>query len=109
MASLLNKRKYSDNEKVVLLHFFTNIDKNIYCAKNTLSYQLWSFLVGQYSRSSLSMRDRFLKLFEDEGFKIYLFDEEIMKIVPLDKEKFLQSKTEDKTINLLCKKIRDNN
>ena len=41
--------------------------------------------------------------------KIYLIDEEIMKIVPFEKEKFLQSKTEDKTINLLCKKIRDNN
>lgn len=64
-APLQNKKTYSDNEKIVLNYFFTNIDKNIYCAKNTLSNQLWAFLVGQYSRSTLSMRDRFLQLFED--------------------------------------------
>jgi hypothetical protein len=64
-APLLNKREYSENEKVVLEYFFTNIDKNIYCAKNELSNQLWAFLVWQYSRSQLSMRDRFLQLFED--------------------------------------------
>ncbi|MDD3302025.1 MAG: FAD-dependent thymidylate synthase [Candidatus Gracilibacteria bacterium] len=64
-APLLNKRDYNENEKIVLEYFFTNIDKNIYCAKNTLSYQLWAFLVGQYSRSDLSMRDRFLQLFQD--------------------------------------------
>lgn len=64
-APLQNKREYSENEKIVLEYFFTNIDKNIYCAKNTLSNQLWAFLVGQYSRSHLSMRDRFLQLFDD--------------------------------------------
>ncbi len=62
---LQNKRQYTEDEKIVLEYFFTNIDKNIYCAKNTLSNQLWAFLVGQYSRSSLSMRDRFLQLFDD--------------------------------------------
>lgn len=62
---LQNKREYSENEKIVLEYFFTNIDKNIYCAKNTLSNQLWAFLVWQYSRSTLSLRDRFLQLFED--------------------------------------------
>lgn len=66
-APLQNKRTYSENECVVLLYFFTNIDKNIYCAKNTLSNQLWAFLVGQYSRSELSMRDRFLQLFDDSS------------------------------------------
>ncbi len=65
LAPLQNKREYTQNEKIVLEYFFTNTDKNIYCAKNTLSNQLWAFLVGQYSRSSLSMRDRFLQLFED--------------------------------------------
>lgn len=65
LAPLQNAREYTPNEKIVLEYFFTNIDKNIYCAKNTLSNQLWAFLVGQYSRSHLSMRDRFLKLFED--------------------------------------------
>jgi hypothetical protein len=69
-APLQNKRTYSENECVVLLYFFTNIDKNIYCAKNTLSNQLWAFLVGQYSRSELSMRDRFLQLFDDSSFSL---------------------------------------
>lgn len=64
-APLQNKREYSENEKIVLEYFFTNIQKNIYCAKNTLSNQLWAFLVWQYSRSQLSMRDRFLQLFDD--------------------------------------------
>lgn len=64
-APLQNKREYSQNEKIVLDYFFTNTDKNIYCAKNALSNQLWAFLVGQYSRSTLSMRDRFLQLFDD--------------------------------------------
>ena len=64
-APLQNKRTYTENEKIVLLYFFTNTHKNIYCAKNTLSNQLWAFLVGQYSRSELSMRDRFLQLFDD--------------------------------------------
>lgn len=64
-APLQNKKEYTQNEKIVLEYFFTNTDKNIYCAKNTLSNQLWAFLVGQYSRSTLSLRDRFLQLFED--------------------------------------------
>jgi hypothetical protein len=61
----LNKREYTEDEKTVLLHFFTNIDKNIYCATNNMSYQLRAFLMGQYSRTHLSMRDRFLQLFTD--------------------------------------------
>lgn len=64
-APLQNKREYNENEKIVLEYFFTNIDKNVYCAKNALSNQLWAFLVWQYSRSQLSMRDRFLQLFDD--------------------------------------------
>lgn len=67
LTHLQNKREYSENEKIVLEYFFTNTDKNIYCAKNTLSNQLWAFLVWQYSRSQLSMRDRFLQLFEDSA------------------------------------------
>jgi len=45
LAPLQNKREYTQNEKIVLEYFFTNTDKNIYCAKNTLSNQLWAFLV----------------------------------------------------------------
>lgn len=63
---LINQRLYTQNEKIVLEYFFTNVDKNIYCAKDTLSNQVWAFLVGQYSRSALSLRDRFLQLFDDQ-------------------------------------------
>lgn len=65
LAPLLNKKDYTDDEKTVLLHFFTNIDKNVYCATDAMSSQLYAFLMGQYSRTSYSMRDRFLQLFED--------------------------------------------
>jgi len=65
LAPLVNKREYTEDEKIVILHFFTNYDKNVYCATDNLSSQLWAFLVGQYSRSELSMRDRFLQLFDD--------------------------------------------
>ncbi|MDD3120670.1 MAG: FAD-dependent thymidylate synthase [Candidatus Gracilibacteria bacterium] len=65
LTPLIPHKDYTESEKIVLLHFFTNIDKNIYCATNNLSNQLWAFLVGQYSRSHVSLRDRFLKLFDD--------------------------------------------
>ena len=66
LATYMSKGDYSPNEIIVLEHFFTNVDKNIYCAKNTMSSQLWAFLVGQYSRTHVSLRDRFLQLFEDQ-------------------------------------------
>lgn len=56
---------YSDSEKKILLHFFTNIDKDVYCATDNMPTSLWAFLLGGYSRSDLSMRDRFLKIFSD--------------------------------------------
>lgn len=65
LCPLLNAREYTPNERIVLEHFFTNTDKNIYCATNNLSSQLWAFLVGQYSRTHKSLRDRFLQLFVD--------------------------------------------
>lgn len=66
LSKLINEREYTPTEQIVLLYFFTNIDKNIYCARDTLPSQVWAFLVGQYSRSHLSLRDRFLKIFEDQ-------------------------------------------
>ena len=57
--------KYYADEEKVLLHFFTNIDKDIYCATDNMPISLWAFLLGGYSRSQLSMRDRFLKIFRD--------------------------------------------
>ena len=65
LAPFLSRRQYTDNESVVLGYFFTNTDKNIYCATSNMSSQLWAFLTGQYSRSATSMRDRLLQLFTD--------------------------------------------
>ncbi len=65
LSLLQNKKEYSEAEKITLDYFFTNLDKNIYALKPTLSFCLGAFLVGQYSRSHLSMRDRFLYLFDE--------------------------------------------
>ena len=56
---------YSKNEKIVLLYFFTNVDKNIYCATDNMPTSLWALLLGGYSRSSISLRDRLLQVFKD--------------------------------------------
>ncbi|MBI2672672.1 hypothetical protein HYX19_00265 [Candidatus Woesearchaeota archaeon] len=62
LSPLTNQREYSEVEKIILDNFFTNTDKNIYALKPTLSFSLGALLVGQYSRSPLSMRDRFLHI-----------------------------------------------
>lgn len=65
-SKYLSKWWYSQDELTVLDYFFTNTDKNVYCAKDTLPNQVWAFLMGQYSRSHLSLRDRFLKVIDDQ-------------------------------------------
>ena len=61
----LEDREFTDDEKVILNYFFTNIDKNIYAAKDSMPNTLWALLEGGYSRSQVSMRMRFLQIFED--------------------------------------------
>ena len=61
----LEKRPFTEDEKIILLHFFTNIDKNIYAATDNMPSSLWALLEGGYSRSQLSMRMRFLNIFEE--------------------------------------------
>lgn len=56
---------FTEDEKKVLSYFFTNTDKNIYCAKDTIPSTMWANLLGKYSRSKESMRERFLKTFKD--------------------------------------------
>lgn len=56
---------YTSSQEVFLLHFFTNTDSDVYCATDAMPTALWAFLEGGYSRSQLSMRDRFLKIFEE--------------------------------------------
>ena len=95
LAPLQNKREYSQNEKIVLEYFFTNIDKNVYCAKNALSNQLWAFLVWQYSRSQLSLRDRFLQLFDDSknAFEKWIISKEDFISLDLLAESIQSSKS----------------
>ncbi|MFQ5620601.1 MAG: FAD-dependent thymidylate synthase [Candidatus Nanoarchaeia archaeon] len=61
----LEDREYTEDEKLVLKHFFTNIDKNIYAATDAMPNTLWALLEGGYSRSQLSMRMRFLDIFRE--------------------------------------------
>jgi thymidylate synthase ThyX len=112
LAPLQNKRPYTENEKIVLLHFFSNVDRNVYVAKNTLSSQLRAFLLGQYSRSTLSMRDRFLQLFEDgkkaiEEGKItpdeYVSLDEVAKMIQ-HSQSFTLNFFEEKAANFLKKR-----
>ena len=56
---------YSTSQEVFLKHFFTSVDSDVYCATDAMPMALWAFLEGGYSRSQLSMRDRFLKIFEE--------------------------------------------
>ena len=56
---------YSDNEKIVLNHFFTNIYSDVYCATDNMPVSLWALLLGGYSRSDKSLRNRLLQVFSD--------------------------------------------
>ena len=62
---VLEEREFTEEEKIVLRYFFTNIDKNIYAATDNMPNSLWALLEGGYSRSQLSMRMRFLSIFEE--------------------------------------------
>ncbi len=61
----LEQREFTEDERTVLLHFFTNIDQNIYAATDAMPNTLWALLEGGYSRAQESMRMRFLQIFED--------------------------------------------
>ncbi len=61
----LEQREFTEDEQIVLKHFFTNLDKNIYAATDALPNSLWALLEGGYSRSHLSMRLRFLEIFTE--------------------------------------------
>ena len=48
--------------------------------------------------------DEFLKLFLDEKFEIFVIDESSMDLVPINKIDISKIKSDNETINLLCKK-----
>ena len=52
-------------ETAILSYYFTNNDSNVYCATDNMPISIWGLLLGGYSRSGLSLRDRFLKVLKD--------------------------------------------
>lgn len=57
--------KFSDIDQKILLHFFTNLDKRVFIAKN-IHPEIWAFLQAQYSRSKEGLRERFLKTLKED-------------------------------------------
>lgn len=55
----------SEAERIVVNHFFTNDDSNVYAATENMSAQLWALLMGQYARSAVTGRERLIQLFND--------------------------------------------
>lgn len=70
LTQRLGRDDYSSAEKTILEHFFTNTDKNVYCPTAHMPFPVWAFLVGQYSRSPVTMRDRFLEVFDQMERKV---------------------------------------
>lgn len=62
-------RDYSEEEKVILSYFFSNLDKNVYYVKN-MPEEIWATLKGSYSREHLPMRDNFLKKLKESNADI---------------------------------------
>ncbi|MGM5483729.1 MAG: FAD-dependent thymidylate synthase [Nanobdellota archaeon] len=58
--------KYTEDEKIVLNHFFTNLDKPIFVAKN-FHPEVWALMQARYSRSTEGMRESFLKLLKEDA------------------------------------------
>lgn len=58
---------YLPDENVVLSHFFTNTDQYVYAATDALPVSVWGLLAGGASRSSLTLRDRFLNVFLEDS------------------------------------------
>ncbi|MCC7552689.1 FAD-dependent thymidylate synthase [Candidatus Micrarchaeota archaeon] len=57
--------EYSKTEQEILLHFFTNLDKRVFIAKN-IHPEIWALLQAQYSRSKEGLRERFLKTLKND-------------------------------------------
>lgn len=59
---------FTEDEKTVILYFFTTLDTQIACATDNMPSSLWAYLVGSYSRSHEPIRRRLLiSLFLDSG------------------------------------------
>lgn len=111
LTPYMSKGNYTEAERTVLNYFFTNIDKNVYCAKTTMSDQLRAFLMWQYSRTHVALRDRFLQLFADQKRSLDKWDiseEEYISLEALaeaiQKQNGLQIEFFEKKAGLFLKK-----
>ncbi|MCD6575616.1 MAG: FAD-dependent thymidylate synthase [Nanoarchaeota archaeon] len=61
---------YTEDEKIVLSHFFTNLDKPVFFVKN-MHPEVWALMQAMYSRSKKGLRQNFLELLkqDEENFK----------------------------------------
>jgi thymidylate synthase ThyX len=65
IGKLRGRTDYNESERVILNYFFTRCDSNVYAATDAMPDEVWGQLMGQYARSDMTARDRFLKLIED--------------------------------------------
>jgi len=70
--------EYSEDDKVVLNYFFTNIDKPIFATKN-FHPEVWALMQARYSRSREGLRESFLKLLKEDPENFEKLKEEIEK------------------------------
>ena len=63
MAAVLDERDFTAAETSFLNLFFTGVAERspVYCARDTISGPLWAFLAGSYSRTTITMREKFLR------------------------------------------------
>jgi len=69
---------YSEDEKLVLEFFFSNLDSSIFATKN-FHPEVWALMQARYSRSKDGLREGFLELLKEDENNFNLLVEEIRK------------------------------
>ncbi len=73
---LEERLKYSEDEKLVLDYFFTNLDSTIFATKN-FHPEVWALMQAKYSRSEEGLRESFLDLLKMDESNFGLLVDEI--------------------------------
>ncbi|MFH1521379.1 MAG: FAD-dependent thymidylate synthase [archaeon] len=73
---LEGRLKYTEDEKLILDYFFTNLDSSIFATKN-FHPEVWALMQAKYSRSEEGLRESFLDLLKREEGNFDLLVEEI--------------------------------
>jgi len=71
--------QYSEEDKIVLDYFFTNLDKPVFATHN-FHPEVWALMQARYSRSREGLRESFLKLVKEDTDNFNKLKEEIQKI-----------------------------